>query len=317
MPERLLQTLVGPRLCRRLGMRDAGGGAPGMPGSAIRSPRLRVTAAVLSLWGASFCLSCWTSPGAVSGESGAGGSLLGAFLGESREVLGEQFSAAADDYFHMGAERIRPVAFDNGVFQRIGDEISPRGHVHLSGRDLEEIMPWLWLALRANPRNVETCLVTAFWLSHGLGRSDLAHRVLAEARWNNPFNYEVQLEEARLYLKEGDPDEACRALEAGLAFWPGRQDPAGPDARYGRATLLFYRALLHEARREREAAIRLFGEVMELYPERGAIQKRIDALRRDERPAVEASAVWQRMLKTEEESRAQDHCDRGPGHESH
>jgi len=234
----------------------------------------------------------------------AGPSVVRALLGESRLALSGHFYEVADVYFHKGVEHTLRRAFENDFFQRIAGEVSPRRHAHIGGQAIKEIMPWLRLATRMDPRNVEIYLVAAFWLAGDAGRPDLAHEVLREAKCNNRFNYRLQLEDGRIYLRERRMEEAKRAFDAGLAFWPSDEQPDSNEALLGKANILLHRALLHEAENEIDEAVAALQEILSIFPERTHLNARIVALKEDRQPSVLASRLWSDMLQQHQELRS-------------
>jgi tetratricopeptide (TPR) repeat protein len=273
------------------------------------------------LWGSAFCVSCWltsTSASAVTGQS-MSRSVAGRVLGESRVALGGYFYLQADNQYHGGVEHIQPEAFENSIYQKALKEISPRAHIHMKGKRVEEMMPWLWLAIRSNPQDVNTYLVAAFWLaSDDIGKPDLAHEVLKEAQCNIPFHYETQLEDGRIYLKERRTREAKRKFDAGLAFWPRPLPANNQDAMNDKAALLLYRGLLHEAEGETNQTIEAFEEILRMFPERTSLRERLDALKKGEAPSVLASRMWHDILEKDEKTgKACDREEAGHKHDKH
>lgn len=264
---------------------------------------------VVVLLGCAFCLSCRMEirGNTVPPRADGARSVLASLFGESRLALGNSFYEKADSYFHRGIPHRKDRAFDRNVFLELRKQIAPEGHHHIAGGDVEEMMPWLWLALRANPGDIETYLVTAFWLAGDGGRVDKAHEVLDEAQRNIPYAYEVQLEKGRLFLREQRLHEAQAAFDAGLAFWRHNR-PEGDDARHDYASLLLYRALLCEAEGRRDDAIGCLEEIMAVFPERTYMQDRIDTLRRGDKPAFAASTVWANLLAADEKARHEAVC---------
>jgi len=244
-----------------------------------------------------FSLSCVLAT-ARARESGVEPRLaeLERVLGNSRLALSSYFIEMADVYFHKGVEHVEKRAFESGFFQALSKDISPERVVHMAGQNVKEMMPWIWLAIRSDPHNLNAYLVGAFLLSREVGRPDLAHELLREAQYNNPKNYEAPLEDARVYLKEKNTPAAKHALDVGLAFWPGGKMPQEANAREDKAALLLYRALLNEIDGEDDAAIARYQEILGLFPQRTALQNRIDSLRHGGQPSVLATRLWHDTL---------------------
>ncbi|MBU4212250.1 MAG: tetratricopeptide repeat protein [Kiritimatiellae bacterium] len=240
------------------------------------------------MWGAAFALCCRLTseplmPGdetdspATAGSSATADSVAIKALGASRVAMGDQLYANADRTFHMGVGVYRRPAFTSW-FTRLGQAIAPEGHVHLHAEGVNELVPWLYLATRADPHNVEAYVVAAFWLAGEGGRPDLAERVLDEARANNPKDYRVYLEKGRLALKRGTLTEAARAFDVAGRLW--ERDP-GPDkiqARLDRAEMLVYRGLLYEEDGDVPRALTCYRNMLTLFPGRVGIRERVAEL---------------------------------------
>ena len=260
-------------------------------------------AGVLILWGLAFCVSCRITIGAHGGPLPADErSIAGALLGESRMGLSGYFYETADEYFHKGVGHLEEEAFQGGAFQKLLARISPHRHAHVDAANAKEIIPWLWLAIRMDPHNVDLYLVASFWLAKDAGRPDVALEVLREGQCNNPFNPLIQLARGRILLKQRRLEESTQAFDAGLAFWPGALPPDSEDARYGKAELLIYRTLLHELDDEVDQAIRGLEAILELFPKRTDLEKRIAELRSGIPPSSLASRVLADMVKQSEEA---------------
>lgn len=145
---------------------------------------------------------------AIAGSSAMADSVAIKAFGATRMAVGNQLYANADRAFHMGVGVYRRPAFTSG-FMRLAQAIMPEGIAHLHADGVNEMVPWLYFATRADPHNVEAYVVAAFWLAGEGGRPDLAERVLNEARANNPKDYRVYQEKGRLALK--------------AALWPRRR----------------------------------------------------------------------------------------------
>ena len=262
--------------------------------------------ALFSLYNAMFCLSCLLLSHGVASAAwrSPARSIADKVFGNSRMLLGNYFYFQADEQYHGGYKHKSSEAFDDTIFQTALKEVSPRKEIHMTGKAVDEMMPWLWFAIRSDPQNADVYLVTAFWLaSDDIGRSDMAHKIMKEAQCNIPFHYEIQLENGRIYLREGRLRKAALAFDAGLAFWPRPLTADNPDAMSDKAALLLYRGLLHEANGETNEAIRSYEEIVKLFPERLPLQERATALRKGEQPSILAYKAWSASLKQDEQKR--------------
>jgi tetratricopeptide (TPR) repeat protein len=215
---------------------------------------------------------------------------------------------SADTYFHRGVGHKAEMALDNSIFQRVAAQVSPDVHVHVKGTDIREIMPWLWLAIRTNPSNVEPYLIASYWLTREARKPDLAREVLQEAFRRNPRSYRVLLELATLYMHFGQREEAKRTLTAALATWPGKEDPEDKDVKKAKQEMLLYRSLLFEMDGDVEHARQDLEEVVHIFPAQSNLAKRIRQLREGGRSAQEVTNAWNTLLiAPHEDKRFPDH----------
>lgn len=227
-----------------------------------------------------------------------------------RQAVSEWLYDKADLYFHMGKKPKVAEAFTDSVFQRMLRNLDPVVHVHRHGEAVAEILPWLWLAAKADPHNIRHYLVASFWLAHEVHRPDIARNFLSEARWNNPFSYPIAMESGVIALNAGEKAEATAQLDAGLAFWHVGGDTSSYDAMSDRARMLLYRALLYEDSGQKQDAILMLEEILTLFPARSEIRNRIAELKSGNEPSLLASSAWSDILQSEiSERKDHDDCD--------
>ena len=253
-----------------------------------------------------FSLSCrLPSVAAETGRASRQRSAVSALLGESRLALSGEFYELADTYFHKGVEHVPTRAFSDDIFQRFARIVSPEAHVHIAGQEVSEMMPWLEFAIQMDPHNVEIYQVTAFWLAREGGRYDLAQKVLLDGQAENPFSYALQMDRARLFLRQKNRPRALESLNAGLAFW-AHAAPDGADARFDKARMLLYRSLIFELGGDRDRAIADLREILVLFPDKTYLRNRIAALEKGTSPSILASRLMHDTLRQESQVRDAD-----------
>ena len=247
-------------------------------------------AAVLVLWGAAFSMACRLTLAPPSDRAGDF-SVAGQVFGASRMAFSSSFFTEADNYFHLGVGHVSRKAITNDFVQTWYAAIQPSGHLHAEGKSVREIMPWLEFAIRTDPHNVDAYLTAAYWLGMA-GRLDLAERVLLQAQHNNPRDHRILLERARMLLDRHDDVKAALLLDEGLRAWPGKVDPHDSQALLDLASLLSYRAFLHELKGDRQKALVFFRKALEASPGNPGLAKRVQALEAGKDMTEEDRAVW-------------------------
>ena len=236
----------------------------------------------------------WAVPGTLLISTIAVGALLAAspivkeqrtntgavyILGPARNLLSEGLYERADLYFHKGAPHKKKQAFENNIFQQWEEKIHPTEHAHAEGREIAEVMPWLRLATKSNPHNVEAYLVASYWLNGTSMQPDLALGVMDEAIEKNPDRYELYLEKSRVYLGMNQLGNANKALEKALELiiLPEQKDP--DQAALDLAFILNIQSYLYEAMGQQEQAIRATQTLLMLKPDQADFALRLEALR--------------------------------------
>lgn len=246
--------------------------------------------------------------------------VTGFLLGGSRHAFSADLFEQADIFFHRGAARHEKRVAMNDWIQRWRAEIRPEAHRHAEGMDSAEIIPWLRMATRTDPHNIDAWLVTAFWLETGLQRPDMAEQVLREAQRHNPGDYRVLLDRARLYVRSGRFTQAADLLDAALRRWPGHEDPQDRQSQLDKAEMCVYRAFLYEMKGRTPEAIASFKNALALFPERTYINERVHALETGGDVTVSARTLLENGVKrtTHDACDDEDHHDHddGPEHET-
>lgn len=225
-----------------------------------------------------FIGSCWVSYLRGVGGQATAPSGIGALLGRTRMMVSGELFLRADAYFHRGQRGDKPTPWDDTWFKRASDVVHPSEHLHLSGDRIQEMMPWLWLSLRADPHNVDAHVTVAFWLSRAMGRHDLAHEVLRVATINNPTNAVLYAERGRIFVRQGRWTESRAMFDHGIAVLEAARSERDDEARFDMAELLFYRSLLDEEGGRLDVARAGYEALLDLFPDRQGVRNRLLAL---------------------------------------
>lgn len=265
-----------------------------------------------------FSLATWLEPRHVErlnhGEPST--SALGSLLGDGRKMVADYFNTEADVYFHSG---YYPSVFDQARKQeetekdvmhpgeepggdheekgflgepldwidRFSRNFRPTRHTHLSGEQIREILPWLTLSAELDPHNVQTYMVTDYWLRNRLGKSDEALDFVRDGLKNNPHSPDLLFALGQIYLE--DRKDYFRAKNVFLAakdWWHKRDDqkPDKSDTEGGAKDYLLLERILSGLVKEEEASGNLnqaLHYLQELKPdaaEPAGVQRRIDEL---------------------------------------
>jgi tetratricopeptide (TPR) repeat protein len=255
--------------------------------------------------------------------SRASGDIFNTVLGDSRRMFANSFYVKADEYYHSGyyptmfddnaAFRTAHMAADTGAVnsKNQGDEhgflgpprnwidafgrhFFPNHHTHLdeggpqddlsTKMEVREILPWLKLSADLDPDNVQTYIVTAFWLRQRMNNAPEAEAVLHEGLRNCPGSYDILFELGRLYYESyHDRDRARNVWEYGVAQWRKAQPNLTPDeqkdSRYVMEGLATHLAKLEEDDGNLPKAIEWFQQAKTVSLAPDALQQQINRLK--------------------------------------
>lgn len=255
--------------------------------------------------------------------SRAAGDIFNVVLGDSRRMFANSFYVKADSYYHSGyyptmfddntAFQTTHMAADTGAVhdKNHGDEhgflgpprnwidafgrnFFPDRHTHLDeggaddslgGSDeVREILPWLKLSADLDPDNVQTYIVTAFWLRSRMNNVKEADAVLHEGLRNCPGSYDILFELGRLYYESyHDRNRARNVWEYGVRQWRKIYPTLDPDAqkenRFVMEQLTTHLAKLEEDADNLPRAIEWFEAALEVTGTPDPIHERIKQLK--------------------------------------
>jgi Tfp pilus assembly protein PilF len=279
--------------------------------------------AVTVVWGLAFTLACRISITVPLVPPDEG--VIALLFGESRSALSADLYERADTFFHKGVTHTEKRALTNDWFLLWRDHITPQSHRHTEGKSTAEILPWLQLATKTDPHNVEASLVLAFWLSTGQNQPDLAKRVLMDAQRLNPKDYKIPLEMGRIAIRQGEFDQAQNKLAVALVRWPSPLDPTDREALLDKAESLTLLGFLSELNGHPDKAVVHFKNALAIFPQRTYIRTRVAQLETRETPPDSArerllnlvhKTVHDACEETDDDHDGHDHTHESPASEA-
>jgi hypothetical protein len=180
-----------------------------------------------------------------------------------------------DGHGFLGAARDRMDSLTRHFF------VSKHTHLTEKGTNMpKEILPWLKLSARINPRQVESYTVGAYWL-RGLGKHAEAEEFLRDGLRHNPSSYDILLELGRCYFDKRDYERARNLWEAAVQRWREQEHGKAP----GQQNLLAAAQLLNHLVRveirtgRKEQALEWLKRLKNISPHPDEIEKRIVEVR--------------------------------------
>jgi len=249
-------------------------------------------------------------------------SLAQTLFGDTRKAVSSKLYMQADIYFHRGVPHSGKKAFKSDPFQIALEKVSPSKHTHLSGsNNIKEIMPWLDLAIRADPQNLDSYIDAAYWISREGKRYDLALNILNRAQQNIDFSFQVEFEKGRLLVHMGKLTAAMHAFSAAILFWDKTADPDDKEDILYKRRALQYRALLYENAGLTDAAITDLRNLLKLGYKSPKMEERLALLQQGKQTNPPARDLLAYMLHKEDKQshkcahEGHDHAEHEHGHE--
>ena len=156
-------------------------------------------------------------------------------------------------------------------------------HTHLTEKGTnapKEILPWLELSARLDPKLIESYTVGAYWLRE-LHKDSEAEQFLREGLRQNPQSYEIMFELGRGYFDKRDYDRARNVLEMALQRWREQENPKPPEQqdRFVAEQIVNYLARVEDRAGNRERSITWLELLKKISPNPGQIDRRIAEMR--------------------------------------
>ncbi len=218
----------------------------------------------------------------------AGEDVLALLFGDARQQVSAAFYDKVEEYFHGG---VRQAECDHGLVSgtvwepESGDaeehenheegcgcaadpallshgldpwvwlnaRIHAQAHRHLEEGRAVELLPWVWAACRASPKNTQAFLSGSYVLARMVGRPEEGARLLEQGIAHNPSCAELEFALGELYLNRlHDPARAEPRFRAAVKKCRVASKPEGEGERRLLVQSLFY--LGHLAHRRGDIA---------------------------------------------------------------
>jgi len=164
---------------------------------------------------------------------------------------------------------------ETSLFSRIFYHTKVIEHTHISYAEEKEILPWFYLQVRFNPRDIQGWTLGGYWLRR-LGKYDEAMKFLEEGEKKNPDSAQIKALIGYVFFLERKYPEALKKLEESRKLWQEgepvnvvRDDYSGSER--GLAYTLL--AEIYKFRCEYKKAIEIYRELCTLNPERAHLLK--------------------------------------------
>lgn len=162
---------------------------------------------------------------------------------------------------------------------RLARRFEPEGHVHLTGDEEREMLPWIKLAVEMDPHNVAAYTVGGYWLRE-MGRTNEAKAFLRDGQRNNPDSSEIYFELGRLEEMEGqNPEKVLRLYELALESWRTTNANAPEPDTLALGRIVGRMGHVEENRGRLDAALRHYTLLEAVSPNPDSVRELIDSVR--------------------------------------
>jgi tetratricopeptide (TPR) repeat protein len=195
--------------------------------------------------------------------------------GEEGHLHTEGDSEQGEEHNFLGRPKDPLDAFSRHFF------VSQHTHLTEKGTNApKEILPWLELSARLDPKLIESYTVGAYWLRE-LHKDSEAEQFLREGLRQNPQSYEIMFELGRGYFDKRDYDRARNVLEMALQRWREQENPKPPEQqdRFVAEQIVNYLARVEDRAGNRERSITWLELLKKISPNPGQIDRRIAEMR--------------------------------------
>jgi hypothetical protein len=175
-------------------------------------------------------------------------------------------------------------------YRHLIGETRPSGHMHLeTKREVAEVLPWFWVAVKVDKHNVAAYEIGAFWLAFQSKEPVKALTFVNEGIVHNPGAFELELAKGQI-IRHSDPLGACNALNAAGRKWiaareldrRGEPDPhLTPPDDLAMAEILVLKADCLSRLGKRAEALACFRQALPFSGDREHLKERIAELERE------------------------------------
>jgi len=205
--------------------------------------------------------------------------------GETPHLIVEQAHATADmreeDHNgHMHDDDHEDAGYRHSkntmnILLKISSGIDITRHIHLSGKRKKEILPWIYYAIRLNPKNVQAYSIGGFWLAVKMKKHKEGIELLEEGIENNPRAWQLYLTMGHIYISRlKDYEKAYDHLTKAKRFMG-----SGNADRFDRRSVLTFHAEACIHLKKYREAIDSWERILKDFPGSSQLRGRIARVR--------------------------------------
>jgi len=164
---------------------------------------------------------------------------------------------------HENKEAVKP-----DLYSKILGCLKVTGHVHLTGPAEKEVLPWFYLQVRFNPRDISGWVLGGYWLRRESKYAE-SLRFLEEGESKNPDSANIKTALGEAYFKARDYKKAAEYLEQATRLWKEGRSPNAVQDDYTRTDRMLAFTLLAECYKiagEKGRANAVYSDLVKIEP---------------------------------------------------
>lgn len=214
----------------------------------------------------------------MKGESYYHGGLPVATIMEQKvECLREEMAGIHDEEAEAPARAEKQAPWQN-LFLNLYAGLKTTRHIHLSGKAEREVLPWFYLEVKFDPRDIQGWTLGAYWLRRNSMYAE-ALRFLREGERKNPDSARIKTMLGDIFFRDKEYGEALVYLEQARRLWnEGKplNSVADDYAATDRALAFTLLAGIYRMKGDREEVLKVAGEFARFEPGRAeAMEKTV------------------------------------------
>jgi len=189
---------------------------------------------------------------------------------KTEDAHGEDKCADDNEHFHKKNDKLSSVS-KISILPYIGEIIRISKHMHLHGKEEQEILPWLYYSTRLNPENIDAYVTGSYWIGQRLNKPDEAIKFLREGLIHNPGSWEIYTQLGEVYfVNKKDYKKALFNFEKAYGLITDKNSD-----KFGKRELYSFLAASYENFGDIEKVLELYRKILALFPQDKAVQKKI------------------------------------------
>ncbi len=158
----------------------------------------------------------------------------------------------------------------------LGELINIDKHMHLSGAERKEMVPWYVFATQLDPHNIHAYVIGGYWIGSVLKKPEAGIDFLSTGLRRNPDAWKLYVSLGQIYLQEKhDHAQALRHFQKAASLFTEEN-----VTRHESWQVYLYIAACHEWLGNKEKALISYKNILKYFPDDPISRKKVEELSR-------------------------------------